>query len=301
MLWVSFDQLNHEQREIKMGRLDGKRMVITGSSRSLGRHFALACAAEGASLIINGTNETALEGVLEEISALGTPVHAVAGSVADTDICSTLVDTCVNKFGGIDVMVNNAGIVRDRTLMKMSDADFDEVIAVNLRGPFLCTRQAAVAMREQEAGGHIIQITSASGLIGNFGQTNYAAAKAGLMGMMYTAVKELERYNIRCNAMWPVARTDMTQPLIDRAEKSAAELGFGEPEDVAQGLVWLASDAAANYNGQCLTFNGLKTALWRGPTEEYVKREQQPISIEELEGYYAELEPLPIYNSRGDL
>ena len=100
------------------------------------------------------------------------------------------------------------------------DEDFDEVIAVNLRGPFLCTRAAALAMREAKSG-HIIQITSASGLVGNFGQTNYAAAKAGLMGMMYTATKELSRYGIRCNAMWPVARTDMTQPLIDKRLRGA--------------------------------------------------------------------------------
>jgi NAD(P)-dependent dehydrogenase (short-subunit alcohol dehydrogenase family) len=281
-----------------MGRLDGKRIVITGSSRSLGRHFALACAAEGASLIINGTNEMALAKVTEEVAALGAAVYAVPGSVAETGVCNALVKTCVDKFGGIDVMVNNAGIVRDRTLLKMSDEDFDEVIAVNLRGPFLCTRAAALAMSEQGSG-HIIQITSASGLVGNFGQTNYAAAKAGLMGMMYTAVKELARYNIRCNAMWPVARTDMTQALIDKSGKTALELGFGEPEDVAKGLVWLASDAAKTFNGQCLTFNGLKTALWRSPCEEYVKQEQRPISLEELEGYYAELAPLPIYSSRG--
>jgi 3-oxoacyl-[acyl-carrier protein] reductase len=280
-----------------MGRLSGKRMVITGSSRSLGRHFALACAAEGASLIINGTNEIALAAVAAEIAALGTPVHAVCGSVAQTPVCNALVDTCVDKYGGIDVLVNNAGIVRDRTLLKMSDDDFDEVIAVNLRGPFLCTRRAALAMSEQGSG-HIIQITSASGLVGNFGQTNYAAAKAGLMGMMYTATKELARYNIRCNAMWPVARTDMTQPLIDKSGKTALELGFGEPQDVAKGLVWLASDAANRFNGQCLTFNGLKTALWRSPCEEYIKQERRPISIEELEGYYAELDPVPIYSSR---
>jgi NAD(P)-dependent dehydrogenase (short-subunit alcohol dehydrogenase family) len=280
-----------------MGRLTGKRIVITGSSRSLGRHFALACAAEGASLIINGTNEDALATVVQEVAALGATVHAVPGSVAEASVCNALVDTCVDKFGGIDVMVNNAGIVRDRTLLKMSDEDFDEVIAVNLRGPFLCTRRAALAMSEQGSG-HIIQITSASGLVGNFGQTNYAAAKAGLMGMMYTATKELARYNIRCNAMWPVARTDMTQPLIEKSGKTALELGFGEPQDVAKGLVWLASDAAKNFNGQCLTFNGLKTALWRSPVEEYVKQQQYPISIEELEGYYAELAPIPIYSSR---
>jgi len=281
-----------------MDRLKGKRMVITGSSRSLGRHFALACAAEGASLIVNGTNEEALADVAREVADLGVAVHAVVGSVAETEVCNALVETCVDKFGGIDVMVNNAGIVRDRTLIKMSDEDFDEVIAVNLRGPFLCTRSAAVAMKAQGSG-HIIQITSASGLVGNFGQTNYAAAKAGLMGMMYTAAKELGRYNIRCNAMWPVARTDMTQPLIDHSDATALELGFGEPEDVAMGLVWLASDAAERFNSQCLTFNGLKTALWRSPSEDYIKQEQQAISIEELEGYYAELSPIPIYSSRG--
>ena len=281
-----------------MDRLKGKRIVITGSSRSLGRHFALACAAEGASLIVNGTNEEALADVAREVADLGVAVHAVVGSVAETQVCNALVETCVDKFGGIDVMVNNAGIVRDRTLMKMSDEDFDEVIAVNLRGPFLCTRSAAVAMKAQGSG-HIIQITSASGLVGNFGQTNYAAAKAGLMGMMYTAAKELGRYNIRCNAMWPVARTDMTQPLIDKSDATALELGFGEPEDVAMGLVWLASDAAERFNSQCLTFNGLKTALWRSPSENYIKQEQQAISIEELEGYYAELSPIPIYSSRG--
>ena len=281
-----------------MDRLKGKRIVITGSSRSLGRHFALACAAEGASLIVNGTNEEALADVAREVADLGVAVHAVVGSVAETQVCNALVETCVDKFGGIDVMVNNAGIVRDRTLMKMSDEDFDEVIAVNLRGPFLCTRSAAVAMKAQGSG-HIIQITSASGLVGNFGQTNYAAAKAGLMGMMYTAAKELGRYNIRCNAMWPVARTDMTQPLIDHSDATALELGFGEPEDVAMGLVWLASDAAERFNSQCLTFNGLKTALWRSPSEDYIKQEQQAISIEELEGYYAELSPIPIYSSRG--
>jgi NAD(P)-dependent dehydrogenase (short-subunit alcohol dehydrogenase family) len=280
-----------------MGRLDGKRIVITGSSRSLGRHFALACAAEGASLVVNGTNEQALSAVTEEIAALGAPVHAVLGSVAEASVCNALVACCVDNFGGIDVMVNNAGIVRDRTLLNMTDEDFDDVIAVNLRGPFLCTRSAAAAMKEQ-GDGLIIQITSASGLVGNFGQTNYAAAKAGMMGIMYTACKELTRYGIRCNAMWPVARTDMTQPLIEKAEKSASELGFGEPRDVAHGLVWLASDAARKFNGQCLMFNGFRTALWRSPTEEYVKAEQHVITIGELEEYYAQLAPIGIYSSR---
>jgi NAD(P)-dependent dehydrogenase (short-subunit alcohol dehydrogenase family) len=279
-----------------MKRLAGKRMVITGSSRSLGRHMALACAAEGASLIINGTNEAALESTAEELRELGASVFTLAGSVADETTCTALVATCIEKFGGIDVMVNNAGIVRDRSLLKMSAEEFDEVIAVDLRGPFLCMREAARAMVEQETGGHIIHITSASGMVGNFGQTNYAAAKAGLMGMMYTAVKELSRKNVRCNAMWPVARTDMTQPLIERAGKPAAELGFGEPEDVALGLVWLASDAASHWNGQCLTLNGQRTALWQSQAEQHVNSKDQPYTIEELQAYLSGLEPIPVYS-----
>ncbi len=281
-----------------MSRLQGKRMVITGSSRSLGRHFALACAREGASLVLNGTSEEALAATEAEVKALGAQVVSVPGSIVDEGTCTQLVETCVDSFGGIDVMVNNAGIVRDRTMLKMTADEFDEVIAVDLRGPFLCTREAARVMVEQETGGHIIQITSASGLVGNFGQTNYAAAKAGLMGITYTGVKELAKKNVRCNAMWPVARTDMTQPIIDRSEQSAAELGFGEPEDVALGLVWLASDAASHWNGQCLTLNGHRTALWQSFQEEYVKESETPFTMEELENYLGGLEPLSVYQRK---
>ncbi len=281
-----------------MGKLDGKRMVITGSSRSLGREFALACAREGAQLVINGTNEAALARTAEDLRALGAQVSTVAGSVAHEAIARQLVERCTADFGGIDVMVCNAGIVRDRTLLKMSVDDFDEVVAVDLRGPFLCMREAARAMVEQAQGGHIIHITSASGLTGNFGQTNYAAAKAGLLGMTYTAVQELARKNVRCNAMWPIARTDMTRGLIEQAGKSARELGFGEAGDVAQGLVFLASDAAAHWNGQCLTFNGYSTAIWQSPREEHLLSSDTPLSLEQLENHFANIEPLSIYRRR---
>ena len=279
-----------------MARLENKRMVITGSSRSLGREFALACAREGASLVLNGTNTEALAATEAELKALGAPVCSVAGSVADESAAQALVDTCLERFGGIDVMVCNAGIVRDRTLLKMSPEEFDEVIAVDLRGPFLCMQRAARAMIDQQSGGHVIHITSASGLIGNFGQTNYAAAKAGLMGMTYTAVKELGKKGVRVNAMWPVARTDMTQPLIDRSGKTAAELGFGEAADVAMGLVLLASDACAEWNGQCLTFNGYRTALWQSPTEQQILEAGAPLDIDQLEAHFANVEPLAIYS-----
>lgn len=279
-----------------MGKLEGKRMVITGSSRSLGREFALACGREGARLVINGTNETTLASTAEDIRALGVEVSTVVGSVADEAVAQELVARCTADFGGIDVMVCNAGIVRDRTLLKMGADEFDEVIAVNLRGPFLCMREAAKAMVEQSEGGHIIHITSNSGLTGNFGQTNYAAAKAGLMGMTYTAVQELARKNVRCNAMWPIARTDMTRGLIEQAGKSAQELGFGEAEDVAKGLVFLASDAAADWNGQCLTFNAYSTAIWQSPREEHQLSSDTPLSLEQLENHFANIAPLPIYN-----
>lgn len=284
-----------------MARLDGKSIVITGSSRSLGRQFALACAREGASLIINGTNRDAVAEVEAEIRGLGNRVASVVGSVAEESVAQELVQRCIKDFGGIDVLVNNAGIVRDRSLLKMTAKEFDEVIAVDQRGPFLCMREAAKAMVKQEQGGHIIQITSGSGLVGNFGQTNYAAAKAGMIGMMYTAVKELAKKNVRCNAMWPIARTDMTQPVIDKVEQTAQELGFGEPEDVALALEWLASDAASHWNGQCMTFNGSYAALWQSPREKHTFEQSIPFSIEELNTQLSGLEPLSIYQPQGDL
>ena len=286
-----------------MGRLDAKRIVITGSSRGLGRAFAIRCAAEGASVVINGTNAEALAEVHSTIEAQGGTVSSVIGSVAEEAVAAQLVETCVTNYGAIDVMVNNAGIVRDRTLMRMSVEEWDDVMAVNLRGPFVCTKHAALAMREN--GGHIIQVISASGLSGGFGQANYAAAKAGMMGLLRTCLIEFSRYNIRTNAIWPVAETDMTQVVFDRARAQAdeeggqapapAQMGFGKPHEVAQGIMWLASDGAAHLNGQCMSFNGRKTALWSHPTENYLAFREQPWSADELDTYYKDVQQLPVY------
>lgn len=285
-----------------MTKLNNKRMVITGSSRGLGRAFALGCAAQGAQVVINGTNLEALGAVEKAINAAGGQVVSVPGSVAEEATAAALVAACVDNYGGIDVMVNNAGIVRDRTLLKMTTEEFDDVIAVSLRGAFTCTKHAALAM--QEHGGQIIQIISASGLSGGFGQGNYAAAKAGMMGLMRTAVMEFSRMNIRCNAMWPVAETDMTQVVFDRVGAAAeqkgenapspAAMGFGKPEEVAQGLIWLCSDAAKHLNGQCLSFNGRRTALWSHPKEEYLHYNAEAMSIDEIDSHFSKAEPLPI-------
>jgi len=281
--------------------LEGKRIVITGSSRGLGRAFAVACAAGGAKVVINGTNAAALDDVHKQIQSANGDATAVLGSVAEAPVVRQLVETCVSTYGGIDTIVHNAGIVRDRTILKMTEDDFDQVIAVHLRGAFLCTKYAAEAMKE--TGGHIVLITSGSGLAGGFGQANYAAAKEGMMGLLRTAVLELTKFDIRCNAMWPVADTDMTQVVFDRAGSLArergerppapVELGFGAPDEVAEGLVWLVSDRARHLNGQCLAFNGRRTALWAHPAEEYVKFAQSPMKVADLDAHYHDKDPLP--------
>ncbi len=290
-----------------MDDLTGKRVVITGSSRGLGRAFAVEMAKAGAAVVINGTDATALAAAERDVAACGGRVVTVAGSVADAAVCERLVAACVEAYGGIDVLINNAGVVRDRTLFKMSEAEFDEVIAVHLRGSWACGKYAALAMRGQ-GGGHIINVVSNSGLTGGFGQSNYAAAKAGMMGLLRTWVLELTRYGIRCNAFWPIAATDMTEVVFERAAQAAeaegrpapapAALGFGTPSEVAQGMVWLASDAAARFNGQCLTFNGRKTALWTHPAEVHEVFRDAPWSVAELTEHYADIAPEPLWHSR---
>jgi len=290
-----------------MNLLQGKRIVITGSSRGLGRAFAVAMAKEGASLVLNGTNADALRDAEALVRKVGGKASSVLGSVADSAICERLVATCVEHYGGIDVLVNNAGVVRDRTLFKMTDEEFDEVIAVHLRGSWACGKYAALAMREA-GGGHIVNVISNSGLCGGFGQSNYAAAKAGMLGLQRTWVIELARYGIRCNAFWPIAATEMTHVVFDHAARDAAtrgqpapspaELGFGSAEEVAQGMLWLLSEAAQHFNGQVMTFNGRKTALWTHPREVHEAFRSEPWSVDDLTRHYAGIEPEALYQAR---
>jgi NAD(P)-dependent dehydrogenase (short-subunit alcohol dehydrogenase family) len=269
--------------------LQGRRIAITGASRGLGRAFAIACAEQGASVVVNGTNAELLDGVVATIKAAGGRAEPVVGSVAEEAVADAIVARTVAAFGGIDVLVNNAGIVRDRTLMKMTVEEFDEVIAVNLRGTWLCARAAARAMAE--SGGHILNVTSNSGLSGGIGQTNYAASKAGVVGMTRTWRRELARYGIRTNAIWPLAHTDMTQVVVDRVAAAAeakgdqaptpGEIGLGDPAEVAKLVVYLCSDAAAHIDGQVLSSDGRRICLWSHPHETDVGR-QDSWTIEEL-------------------
>lgn len=273
-----------------MGLLDGKRIVVTGASRGLGRAFAVALAEGGAQVVVNGTNGDLVEALVDELRGSGGAATGVVGSVADDDVAATLVHTCVDTYGGIDAVVNNAGIVRDRTLMKMTPEEFDEVVAVNLRGTWSVSRHAATAMRD--TGGLLLQIISNSAFTGSIGQTNYAASKAGVMGMLYAWDAELARFGIRVNALWPIATTDMTKVVFDNAAKRAEaagtavpdsrDLGFGRPADVAPIVAYLCSDRAAHLRSQLFTFNGSKLAVWQHP-KEIDERRQDSWTIDELD------------------
>ena len=251
--------------------LAGKCVVVTGASRGLGRAFALACARSGADVAVNARDEVALRETRREAEALGVRCVTVAGSVADVAVAEELIARTVAELGGIDCLVNNAGVTRDRTLGRMSEDEFDEVVAVNLRGTWACTRAAVAAMREH-GGGSIVNVVSNTAFSGAIGQTNYAASKAGVAGMSRTWVRELERYGIRVNMLWPIAQTDMTDGLIRAMQERAPEadpwdLGFGPPDAVAEAVVFLAGDASTELNGQVITFNGRRLALWSHPRE----------------------------------
>jgi 3-oxoacyl-[acyl-carrier protein] reductase len=262
--------------------LDGKRIVVTGASRGLGRAFAIALSSEGAQVVVNGTNAGLVSDLVDLITSVGGAAVPVVGSVADDALAESIVRTCVDSFGGIDAVVNNAGIVRDRTLMNMSPEEFDEVVAVNLRGTWSVSRHAAKAMRE--SGGLLLQVVSNAAFVGSVGQTNYAASKAGVMGMLYSWDVELKRFGIRTNALWPIAQTDMTQVVFANATKRASDagqppptpgqLGFGTPEAVAPVVVFLCSDRAAHLRSQLVTFNGSKLGLWSHPHETVLDRRE---------------------------
>src|SRR6266511_5338288 len=208
-----------------MGLLDGRVAVVTGSGRGIGREFALCMAREGASVVINdvgvsldgrGTDEDPAAQVCKEIEALGGEAVPNYDSVSDFEAAANIVATATDAFGQLDILVNNAGIVRDRSLLKMTEDDFDAVLAVHLKGSFNCARHAAPVMKD--AGyGRIINITSSAGLRGNFGQTNYGAAKAALMGLTFIWALELGKYGITVNAVAPAGATRMTASLFERS------------------------------------------------------------------------------------
>ncbi|GAB3633170.1 SDR family oxidoreductase [Microbacterium shaanxiense] len=258
--------------------LDGKVAIVTGSGRGLGLAYAQELARQGASVVINDVSEDAAAEAVAAIEAEGGKAVAVVAPVGPTETAKTLVQTAVDTYGRLDILVTNAGVLRDTVLWKMSDDDFDTVINVHLRGTFTCVREAATYMRANEIAGRIICIGSPTGQRGNFGQTNYAAAKAGIVGMVRTWAMELKKAGITANAVIPVAATAMTATVpyfaaaVEADEKGEAmpaffrhDLGFGTSADVAGLISYLASDAAASVTGQAIGVGGDRIQLWSHP------------------------------------
>ena len=239
--------------------LDGQTALVTGASRGIGRAVALALASEGAEVVVNyASSPDAAEAVVAEIQAKGGSAYALKADVSDEASVDDLIKTVLKRSERIDVLVNNAGITRDGLLMRMKTEDWQAVINLNLTGVFLCTRAVARPMLKQRSG-RIINITSVVGLMGNAGQANYAAAKAGVVGLTRSSAKEMASRGITVNAVAPgFIATDMTKDLEADAILSAIPLGrFGSPDQVAGAVKFLAADPASAYiTGQVLQVDG---------------------------------------------
>jgi len=246
--------------------LTGKVAIVTGSSRGIGRAIALSLARQGARVVVNSSKSAeAAEEVASEIRANGGQAVAVVADVSVQADAEQLVKSAIDTYGRIDILVNNAGTTRDTLLMRMSEADWDAVLDLNLKGTFFCTK-AAVRPMLRSKGGRIINITSVSGLAGNAGQANYAASKAGLVGFTKSVARELASRSITCNAVAPgYVPTALTNVLPDNLKAKVIEaipLGrVGSAEEIAAAVVYLASDEAAYVTGHVLTVDGGMTMM----------------------------------------
>ncbi len=245
----------------KTKRLQDKVAIITGASRGIGREIALVFAQEGAKLVLTARSMDLLRSLSDEIvSAGGAEPLCVDLDVKNSEKVDEMVDKTLDKFSRVDILVNNAGVTRDGLLLRMSDEDWDEVLDTNLKGAFHCLKAVAKPMMRQRSG-RIINMASVIGLIGNAGQANYAASKAGLIALTKSAAKEFGSRNILINAIAPgFIDTDMTQALSEDVRKAILKnipIGvFGKPVDVARAAVFLASDESSFVTGQVLTVDG---------------------------------------------
>ena len=250
-----------------MGILDGKVVAVTGAGQGLGLEEALEAARQGASVVINDYAEETGKQAVAAVEALGGRAVLVAGDISTEETANAVITTAVSEFGGLDSLVNNAGLLRDRTLVKMSPAEWDAVIAVHLRGHFLTTSLAVQYWRSEQRPGHLVHTSSTAGLLGNFGQANYGTAKAGIAAFSTITALENAKYGINSNAISPAARTSMTQGAYGSVGQTAeGEFDFWSPSNVAPLVAVLCSDSAAHITGKVFGVQGDAVEIWQSWT-----------------------------------
>lgn len=240
--------------------LEGKVALVTGAAQGIGRAIALLLAENGADVVISDINLEKAQETAQEIQGIGRKSLAIQVNVADSKDVERMIETIVEEFGRIDILVNNAGITRDRLILRMTEEDWDAVLDVNLKGTFNCTKSAIRYMAKQKSG-KIVSIASVSGEMGNPGQANYAASKAGVIGFTKTIAREFASRGINVNAIAPgFIQTAMTDAIPEKARESLKQMipmeRLGRPEDVAQAVLFLVSERSSYITGQVLNVNG---------------------------------------------
>ena len=272
-----------------MGNLDNKVAIVTGAGGGLGRAHALLLAREGASVVVNdlggardgtGSGQSMADTVVEEIIAAGGKAVANYGSVTDDAAAQAMVKTAMDTYGRVDILSITRDL-RDRSFKNMTDAEWDAVIDVHLRGAYLATKHVWAALLEQGQGGRIIMTSSTSGLIGNFGQTNYGAAKAGLAGFMRVLALEGMKYGITVNVLAPAALSRMTEDLMPDTPELAERMA---PEKVSPTVVWLCTDDASSVTGRQFCVSGNRTTLLSWQTDVIAEKDSmaEPWSVDEI-------------------
>lgn len=240
--------------------LEGKNAIVTGAGQGIGRAIALRLAQHGANVVISDVMEATAQAVADEVRALGRKSEAVVSDVRKLDQCEALIQKTVESLGSVDILVNNAGVTRDNLILRMKEEDFDFVLAINLKGVFNCCKAVARTMTKQRSG-RIINISSVVGLMGNAGQVNYSASKAGVLGITKTLAKEFGSRGVAVNAIAPgFIQTAMTEKLTDEAKKQLASVipfeRLGTADDVADAALFLASPLSSYITGEVIRVDG---------------------------------------------